>query len=241
MRDLKQFLVAILVLTFIVACSKDDNDPNVNLDKNKISTKWLVSNSDDYDSFEFFENGTYIVIKESSTLEYNIQDVKHGTYEIIDNTLFLSDFGILSVSEIYNNFISFSIKPANNPKEEITINAVKQKEMESTPRTDLLCRSWKLISVGGESVVGTDSEKTVLFSKSGTYFVFDSEEISLIALWKWNDIAETQMLHSWKKTPNWEEEEYVEIIELSNNKLITLEQHDVDIEGEISIFVPSNN
>ena len=49
------------------------------------------------------------------------------------------------------------------------------------------------------------------------------------------------MLHSWKKTPNWEEEEYVEIIELSNNKLITLEQHDVDIEGEISIFVPSNN
>ena len=63
MRNLKQILLSILVLTFIAACDKDENDPKETLEKATISAKWNVDNSSEYESFEFNESGNYIVLK----------------------------------------------------------------------------------------------------------------------------------------------------------------------------------
>lgn len=227
MRKLKQILVAIFVLTFFVACNKDDNDPKEKLEKATISAKWIVSNSDDYDSFEFNESGNYIVVKNATTKSTNDQIILFGTYEIIDNkTIMLSDFGTITISNIDGDSMSCSIKLTSNPNNEITINASKQEEMESTARIDLLCRTWEMVTVNGEPAVDAGMELTVLFSKAGTYFVtytnFEDETDGL-AQWKWKNEEETQILYSWEQVPVWNEEDYVEIIELTSTKLEMLE------------------
>jgi len=239
MRNLKQILFAILVLTFFTACNKDKNDPKETLEKATISAKWNVDNSSEYESFEFNENGNYIVVKNTTTKSTNDQIILFGTYEIFDNkTIVLSDFGTLILSKVDENSISFSIKLTSNPNNEITINASKQEEMESTTRTDLLCRTWEMITVNGESVVGTHMELTVLFSKAGTYFVSyanpEDENDGGIAQWKWKNEAETQFLYSWDEFPIWEDEDYAEIPELTSTKLKIIDAEDIYILQPIS-------
>lgn len=234
MSKFKQILVAIFALIFIVACNKDDNDPKEDLEKATISAKWIVSNSSDYESFEFNESGNYIVVKNTTTKSTNDQIILFGTYEIIDNkTIVLSDFGTLAIFKIDESSLSFSIKLTSNPNDEITINAAKKAEMEGTTKTNLLCRTWEMVTVNGESVVGTDVEVTVLFSKAGTYFVsyanFGDENIGGLAQWKWKDEVETQLLYSWDEVPVWEDEVYVEIPELTSTKLKIIEDEDIYI------------
>ena len=222
MKTLKQILVAILVLASVYSCKKDEQkDP---LSKETISAKWVVSNSGDYDSFEFNESGNYIVVKNTTTKATNDQIILFGTYKIIDNkTIVLSDFGTLILSKIDENSISFSIKLTSNPGNEIIINASKQVESVSSARTDLLCRTWEMVTYNGESVIGTDMELTVLFSKAGTYFVSyanpEDENDGGLAQWKWKNEAETQLIYSWAEIPVWEDENYIEIPELTSTKL----------------------
>lgn len=231
MKNLKHILLAIFVLTFITACEKDENDPKETLEKSTISAKWIVSNSSDYDSFEFNENGNYIVVKNTTTKSTNDEVVLFGTYEITDNkTIVLSDFGTLNISKIDEDSISFSIELTNNSNNEITIDASKQEEMESTTKTDLLCRTWEMVTVNGEPVAGTDMELTILFSKAGTYFVSfadpEDENDGGLAQWKWKNESETQLLYSWEEDPVWEEESHVEIPELTSTKLKIIEDED---------------
>lgn len=231
MKNLKMILVTIFVLTFITACDKDENDSKETLEKSTISAKWNVSNSSDYDSFEFNASGNYIVVKNSTTKSTNDQTILFGTYEIIDNkTIVLSDFGTLILSKIDEASISFSIKLTSSPNNEIIINASKQEEMENSTKTELLCRTWELISINGENVAGTENEGTVLFSKAGTYLVTSSNGQSGLAQWKWKDATETKFLYSWEETPVWAEENFVEIIELTNSTLKILEISDSDDE-----------
>jgi len=240
MKNLKQILVAIFVLTFITACDKDENDPKDTLEKATISAKWNVSNSSDYDSFEFNKSGNYIVIKNLTTKSTNDQIILFGTYEIINNTtIVLSDFGTLTISEINENSISFSIQLTSNPDNEIIINASKQEEMESTTKTELLCRTWELISINGENVAGTEDGGTVLFSKASTYLVTWSDGESGLAQWKWKDEAETQFYYSWEEVPVWEEADYVKIIELTNSTLKILEEF--DDESDLYVLKPVVN
>ena len=228
MKFLKQILVAIFVLTFIPSCDKDENEPKENLEKAAISAKWIVSNPSKYESFEFNESGNYIVVENTITKSTNDKIILFGTYEIIDNkTIILSDFGTLTISKINENSISFSIQLTSNPDNEIIIDASKQEEMESSARTVLLCRTWQLLTVNDTSVIGTDMELTVLFSAAGTYFVSyvkpEGGNVGGLAQWKWKNEAETQFLYSWEEVPVWDEEDYVEILELSSTTLKIIE------------------
>ncbi len=229
MKKIKQILASIFVLAFITGCDKDKNEPKETLDKSTISAKWNVSNSSDYDSFEFNESGNYIVVKNTTTKSTakstNDQIILFGTYKIIDNkTIILSDFGTIIVTKIDENLTSFSIKLTSDPNNEIIINASKQEEIKSSTRTDLLCRTWEMVTFNGEPVAGTDREGTVLFSKAGTYFVSKANDGSGgIAQWKWNDDAETQLLYSWEVVPVFNNDRYVDIPELSSTKLIIIE------------------
>jgi hypothetical protein len=239
MKNIKQILYAIFVLTFLVSCDKDEYETENMLEKTTISAKWSVSNSSEYESFEFNESGNYIVVENTTTKSINDQIILFGTYEIIDSkTIVLSDFGTLTLSDIDENSISFSIQLTSNPDNEIIINASKQEEMESSSRTDLLCRTWEMVTKNGEPVAGTDMELIVLFSKAGTYFVSfanpEDENDGGLAQWKWKNDAETQLLYSWDEVPHWNEEIYVEILELSSTALEIIEDEDIWILQPVS-------
>jgi hypothetical protein len=237
MKNLKQILVAILVLTSIYSCKKDEQKDI--LSKETISAKWVVNGTSDYKSFEFNKSGNYIVVKSATTKSTNDVIVLFGTYDIIDKTtIVLSDFGTLKISEINDNSITFSFKLTSNPDNEINIIATKQKEMQNSTKTELLCRTWEMVTVNGEDVVGTDMELTVLFSSAGTYFVSyaipeDGNDGGL-AQWKWKDETETKLLYSWDEIPVWDEEDYVEIPELTSNKLKIIEDEDTYVLQPVS-------
>lgn len=246
MKTLKQILVTIFVLTLITACDKDENDPKENepkgiLDKATISAKWNVNNFNDYYSFEFNESGNYIVVKNTTTESTNDQIILFGTYKIIDSkTIVLSDFGTLILSKIDENSISFSIKLTSNSNSEIIISASKQEEMGSSTKTDLLSRTWEVISINGEIVAGTEDEIIVMFSKAGTYLVW-ADDGGGLAQWKWKNEAETQFLYSWDEVPVWEGEDYVEIIELTNSTLKIFEESKDQNESELYVLKPIVN
>lgn len=245
MKNLKKILAVIFALSIIISCDKDENEPKETLGKETISAKWLVYGTNDYESFEFNKSGNYIVVKKTTTKSTNDQIILFGTYEIIDNkTIVLSDFGTIIISEINDNSISFSIQLTSSPNNEIVINATKQEEMENTTKTELLCRTWKMVTVNGEDVTGTEYELSVLFSQAGTYFVEfanpEDENDGGQAYWKWKDATETKFLYSWDTPPVWEDDEVVEIIELTNNKLKILERFDED-EDELYELIPVIN
>jgi len=239
MNSIKLIFVAIFTLTIIISCEKDENNPKETLEKETISAKWIVDGTSDYESFEFNKSGNYIVVEITTTKSTNDQIVLFGTYEIIDNkTVVLPDFGTIKISEINDNSISFSILLTRNPNNEIIINASRQEEMESSTRTDLLCRTWEMVTVNGEDVAGTDMELTVLFSAAGTYFVSytnpEDENDGGLAQWKWKDEAETKLLYSWDEIPVWDEADIVEISELTSNTLKVIEVDDTYILQPVS-------
>lgn len=245
MRNLRQILLSILVLTFIAACDKDENDPKETLEKATISAKWNVDNLSEYASFEFNESGNYIVLKNTTTKSANDQIILFGTYEIIDNkTIVMSDFGTLAILEVNENSMSFNIQLTSDPDNEIIINASKQTEMENTTKTNLLCRTWKMVSVNGEDVVGTEYELSILLSKAGTYFVeyanTEYEDDGFLAYWKWSDDSETKFLYANDSPPVWDEDYIVEVVELTSNSLKILERFDEDYE-ELYELVPVIN
>ncbi len=222
MKILKQFLMIIMVLTVIISCKKDEKNNGVTLSTDTISAKWIVSGSAEYSSFEFNKSGNYIIVKYANTAN---QLVKFGTYTISESTIILSDYGNIIVSEIKDNSITFIFKTSIDPDTEINITANKQEEMESTTNTDLLCRTWELLTLNDEPVAGTEMELTVLFSKAGTYFVTYSNDPDTenIAQWKWKNTEETELYYSWDEVPVWEQESYVVITELTSSTLIITE------------------
>ena len=232
MKTLKLVLAAILALAFITSCEKDENDSKVTLEKETISATWIVNGSGEYKSFEFNESGNYIVVINTTPKSTNSQIILFGTYKIVNKSAIeLSDFGTIKVTSIDDTSISFSVMLYSNPDNEIMIDATRQEEMESSTRTDLLSRTWEMVSVNGEPVVGTDMEVTVLFSKAGTYLVAyaDPESENGLAQWKWKNIEETQLLYSWRDVPIWEEENFVEVPELTSTRLKIIEDEAIYI------------
>jgi len=221
MKNLNQIIVAVFILTSMFSCQKDENKPKEDIKNENISAKWIVNDVSDYESFEFNISGNYIVVKNTSIKSTNSQNIYFGTYKINGNTIILSDFGTLKVSTINNNSISFSFHPLNS-KDVIMIDASKHDEMEKTTRTTLLCRTWQVITYNGENVTGTKYDATILFSASGTYFVKfanpNEDQTDGMAYWKWKDETEIKFLYTWDY-PEWDEQDEVEILELTDNTL----------------------
>jgi hypothetical protein len=240
MKNFKTFLIAIFALTSIISCTKDENKPNKPLEKETISAKWIVGGTSVYESFEFNKSGNYIVVKNVTTKSESSQIVLFGTYVIVDKTtITLSNFGTLKISTITDNSIGFTVQLTGNPTSAIVITATKQNEMAATTRTDLLCRTWEMVTYNGESVTGTDMELTVLFSKAGTYFVSfadpSDENDGGLAQWKWKNVAETEMLYSWDEIPVWSEANSVQIPELTATTLKIIEHEDTYVLQPASI------
>ncbi len=228
MKKIRQILVALFTLTMIISCEKNQDITQDTLSVEKISAKWVIADTSIYKSFEFNKSGNYIIVKEASVKSTSKQTVLFGTYEITDNkTLVLSDFGKIRISEITDKSISLSVSLTSSPNTEIALNALKQAEVQSSTKTDLLCRTWEMVSVNGEPVAGTEYEASVLFSASGTYFVSIADPTEDndggLAQWKWKDESQTKLLYSWDEIPAWDENHVVEISKLTSDSLKILE------------------
>jgi hypothetical protein len=198
-----------------------------------------VGGTSDFESFEFNKSGNYIIVKNNLKKSTTSQIVLFGTYEIVDNnTIVLSDFGKIKISEIGTTSINFSILPESNPSNEINIIATKQAEMQSSTKTELLCRTWEMVTVNREDAAAAEMELTVLFSAAGSYFVSfanpEDENDGGLAQWKWKDATESAFLYSWDETPVWDEEGYVEILELTTSKLKIRDSEDTYILKPVS-------
>lgn len=239
MKKLKQILVAILALTSIVSCDKDDSSPNA-IKQETISAKWNVDGTSEFKSFEFNKNGNYIVVKKggSVTGKLAIDDgevVLFGTYEILDSeTLLLSNFGTIKIANINQDTMDYTVTLEDSEKSVYTISVTKADELASSVKTELLCKTWKLVETDGYEHDDADGVELLLFSKAGTYLTSllmpQSDPDTEIAKWKWKDGTETKVFYSWKETPEWnldnEDEGEVEIVELTENRLVISEMYD---------------
>lgn len=240
MKITKLILAIVLLLAGIIACNKDEGPTKDTLDKETLCAKWVTDGTGVYESFEFNESGNYIVVKNTTLKSTSAEVVLFGTYDIIDNkTIILSDFGKIVITEIDDNTISFSIFLDSNPGNKIIINATKQEEMNKSTRTDLLCRTWEMVTIDGEPVAGTDMELIVLFSAAGTYFVSytnsTDENDGGLALWAWKDVNEIILCYSWEGDVTCTGTNEVVIAELTVNKL------QINEDGTIYVLRPVIN
>jgi hypothetical protein len=189
-----------------------------------ICAKWNVNNTSEYVSFEFNESGNYIVIKNQTSKSTNNQIILFGTYTVLNRkAIELSDLGTFTILDMVDVSASFSLQLIGNSGNALIFNTTKSTEMASTAKTDLLCKTWKMLTVNEEPVVGTEMELVVLFSKAGTYLVTyvnpEYENDGGMAHWMWKDATEAQLLYSWDEIPVWDDSNYVDIPELTETLL----------------------
>jgi len=118
MKNLKHLLLLLISVTVLVSCAKIFGE----LDVQTLSGKWLIAGSDDYESFEFTEDFTYIVVQFTSSGEETIS----GTYEIKGlNKVLMDGFGKVKVTSIDEEMIYFTLTLEEDPDTEIELSATK--------------------------------------------------------------------------------------------------------------------
>jgi hypothetical protein len=225
---------------------------------NAISAKWEILDSNSpYASFEFNKDGNYIVVenveaywKSSGTnlknslikslnfgnattriskSESGLSSVHFGTYRIEGNKIILLDFGVINVITITDKEFSFSLTLDTTGETEDFVAGKSDEPIESTNRTDMLCRTWVLEKLTYEGETFYSDAITVLFSRAGTYlvsYVYEGE--TGLSEWKWANSQETQLYYSWDNwTDDWNNN-IVTITELTNTSLV------IDEDGMIS-------
>lgn len=210
MKNLKLLFVFALIFAAILSCEKDDKEetppevPPVTILKSTISAKWEVEGDSDYEILEFNESGTYVVVKTSPDKDTNEDIILFGTYYVEGDKLILSNFGVVWVQSLTDDMMTFRIKLDGVVDYGETLTANRSEELPSSSNTTLLCRTWHLITLNGDSVAGTDNELFFVFYKSGTYFVtwVYNDNLGGLAEWKWYDSNESAFCYSWDGEPD---------------------------------------
>jgi hypothetical protein len=220
---MKKYNLLILVLIFL-SCSKSNE--NILLGKDNIIGKWTVSNQSKYKSVEFNTSRNYIILIE----EDQIEEIKFGEYEIINDEIRLDNFGVIDGVNFNNNQISFLIK--NPDGESIQISALKKLDLVQFTSLNIdLCKTWNLVLKNDMPVIGTENELYTFISESGTYFFYKSMiNESFLSNWNWKDINEMKFCYSHDgETLCEEDENIVQIMQLTENELIALDIVEEDI------------
>ena len=253
--SLKSLVLILIVASVFAACDKEnDNGKDVNVSVNTMSAKWIISDKNSpYASFEFTLEGNYIVVGNKTTprsgsvnstlhpsigpktvntraSEFDESPVYFGTYSINGNKISLASLGVMEVTNISDEDISFSFK-TDATGTTSNYEAEKAAPVSTSSKTDLLCRTWVVQRVSHGGVDDPDDEiigNTIIFSKSGTY-LFPSDDGGVgLAKWRWANSAETAIHYTWW-SDNWEDYEIATIIQLDNNNLVV--QEIVEDEG----------
>jgi len=240
MKKLSKILCLIFAITAIAGCSSNENDTIETPVSTTINAKWMVSNPTEYISFEFNDSGNYIITKntadaKTTTATNETRTIFFGTYIFIDdNTLELSDIGTITIDNMDENTISFTLKLNNNTDTETFIEANRVEEITNSTNTELLCKTWQLISIDGQNVLGTNDGLTVLFSRAGTYFVTNNNPVEEggLAEWNWTDSTQTFLEYSWNKGLG--SDGIVEVSNLTSTSLTITEDEEIFILEPIS-------
>lgn len=184
----KIFFIAISLLFF--SCSDENDLPEIleSLSIADLSSKWTFNELDDIKSIEFNESNSFIVVSEID----QEQEVDYGTYEIQDKNIILDGYGVLEDYLINGREIKFTLK--RNNQEDLGLEGDRQEDIiVSTESLDYLFRTWNLVSVGGNSVEGTDDAAHVFISKAGTYFVkvLNVEDADFLSYWNWKNLDDS--------------------------------------------------
>lgn len=236
MNKLKQIISFLLIIIYLGSCLKEDSikedDIKGEIEKESITKKWMVQNSEEFISIEFDSNGNYIITKNtnnatSKSTKATAEIFVSGTYKLLDtDILLLSDFGTLKIDDTDPNHIKFSIKYPGSDTYIYELNVTKAAEFISTPTTDLLCNSnWRFT----RNVPIKDTVNEINFSKAGTCFTNfsitsqNAAKFVEFGKWKWQDNTETKIIITQLKYAQWmidrDGEAEFEITKLSGTKL----------------------
>lgn len=218
------------ILLLDISCSRE----RMGITKDMLSGKWDVVGSSLYESFEFNESGNYIVIKYTSSKAEKGTEVIYGQYEINNEVVELYDFGHLEDVDIENDQMNATVVEETNPNNPEQIQTVKASEYENTSRTDLLCRTWKIVSWNDQASNPYDALE-VLFSRAGTYLVTYSGGETGLSSWQWKDSNEQILCYNWYGFPTCTGANEVEISNLTKTTCT------INEDGDIYKLEPSNS
>jgi hypothetical protein len=175
-----------------------------------ISEKWEINTPGSaYASFEFNQDYNYIVIENGED-----KPVRFGKYTMpAKDIINLIDLGILKLGQDSNNNTNLSFSPKDEPGKEIRFTASKADRMPENAKTDLFCRTWKVINCTETSWIGD----LFFISSAGTYFITTSDgESNTMSQWRWynNKTEEFEYTHY-----DWQHYGRAKIIELTRNYL----------------------
>jgi len=150
---------------------------------NILSEKWeIISPSSNYSSFEFNQDGNYIVVENNSE-----KTVHFGDYKMVSKNIYdLIDLGVLKVKDNNGKDIDFSFSSIDQPEKEINFKAEKSEIMSESLKTNLFTRSWKLVETTNN--INATIGDILFVSDAGTYlFVDSSGEHKQLSRWRWYD------------------------------------------------------
>jgi hypothetical protein len=174
----------------------------------KLSGKWDVGdNSLGIVSVEFGGSNNYVIVT-NTELNTRAGDDEYfsyfGTYTVCGDEVTLSDLGTLTVTSLVDNDIAFSLSISGG--EAYSMSGDKVQEMPSTTKTDLLCRTWRIVSFEPEyeEEDGEEVPEFAYFSKAGTYLVSYSDGSSMLSNWRWRSESEGTIDYSHEHPPVWD-------------------------------------
>lgn len=186
---------------------------------------------------EFLDDNTYLLYD-------GYEGFFSGKFEAKDGqTLLLSELGTITDIRFAQEKIDFKVT-FSGTNQTLTVVANKAADVPMDDRTKLLCRTWLLSDVedgqeiydepyeiydnDGNLVESMDVDKlTITMSSAGTYAirVYSNEKIvgMDMANWKWHSTNSNQFVYWWFDWEPDEDEDFVEIRELTQNVFRTLE------------------
>ncbi len=231
------------------ACSDDEKgngngNGNGNTGNSSLAGKWEVEENDlGIVSVEFDGRNNYVVVatnewlnismnrhRPTSRAEVEIEYIPlFGTYTVEGDKVILSGFGTITISSIADGVIEFTLE-VDGEDEAVSLSGEKQQEMASSSKTDMLCRTWKLVSMNPpvveEGEDGDSKPEFVYFSKAGTYLVSFENGESMLSNWKWKSEADGTIYYSDEFPPVWEDEYTATVTKLTANLLEVTEVYE---------------
>lgn len=102
-------------------------------------------------------------------------------------TIVLSGFGVINIISLSETEFTFTVTLTGSTQATRYSATKAANTITTSTKTELLCRTWRLVKLLGMDVTGSDSELTMLISQAGTYFCQYADGASDLSQWKWHD------------------------------------------------------
>ena len=225
-NQIQSYLTRIKQIGFDEVIIREDTARSAISEKYSISEKWEVTTPGSaYASFEFNKDYNYIVVENAESDDED-KPVHFGKYTMpAKDVINLSNLGVLRIGTDRNKDVTFSFSPADEPGKEMRLAASKAERMPEYPRTDLFCRTWKVVNCTDATQIGY----LLFISNAGTYFFTTPDGSSnSMSQWRWYDNKTEEFDYTHYE---WEHYGRAKILELTKNYLKI-------IDPGFSYFIP---